>query len=157
MNVDSKTVLVTGSTDGVGRLVALRLADPRVLIHGRDRQRGDQVVEQIRNSGHSAVFLPADFSSLSEVRRQAAAVRQENDRLDILINNAGIGSGGSASKREVSQDGYELRFAVNYLAGFQLTRLLLPLLMASRPARILITCRANAGLTSGAGEAGDHP
>jgi NAD(P)-dependent dehydrogenase (short-subunit alcohol dehydrogenase family) len=97
MTMDNKTVLVTGSTDGVGRLVALRLADQgaRVLIHGRDRQRGDQVVEQIRNSGHSAVFLPADFSSLSEVRRQAAAVRQENDRLDILINNAGIGSGGS--------------------------------------------------------------
>jgi len=67
------------------------------------------------------------------VRRLAAAVRQENDRIDILINNAGIGSGGSASKREVSQDGYELRFAVNYLAGFLLTRLLLPLLMASRP------------------------
>jgi NAD(P)-dependent dehydrogenase (short-subunit alcohol dehydrogenase family) len=97
MTMDNKTVLVTGSTDGVGRLVALRLADQgaRVLIHGRDRQRGDQVVEQIRNSGHSAVFLPADFSSLSEVRRQAAAVRQENDRPDILINNAGIGSGGS--------------------------------------------------------------
>jgi NAD(P)-dependent dehydrogenase (short-subunit alcohol dehydrogenase family) len=138
MNVDSKTVLVTGSTDGVGRLVAIRLAQgARVLIHGRDRQRGDQVVKQIRDSGHSAVFLPADFSSLSEVRRLADAVRQESDRLDILINNAGIGSGGSAGKREVSQDGYELRFAVNYLAGFLLTRLLLPLLMASRPARIV--------------------
>jgi NAD(P)-dependent dehydrogenase (short-subunit alcohol dehydrogenase family) len=114
MTIDSKTVLVTGSTDGVGRLVALRLADQgaRVLVHGRDRQRGDQVVEQIRNSGHSAVFLPADFSSLSEVRRLADAVRQECNRVDMLINNAGIGSGGSAGKREVSQDGYELRFAV---------------------------------------------
>jgi NAD(P)-dependent dehydrogenase (short-subunit alcohol dehydrogenase family) len=71
------------------------------------------------------------------VRRLADAVRQESDRLDILINNAGIGSGGSAGRREVSQDGYELRFAVNYLAGFLLTRLLLPLLMASRPARIV--------------------
>ena len=71
------------------------------------------------------------------MRRLTNAVRQENDRIDILINNAGIGSGGSASKREVSQDGYELRFAVNYLAGFLLTRLLLPLLMASRPARIV--------------------
>ena len=139
MTIDSKTVLVTGSTDGVGRLVALRLADQgaRILIHGRDRHRGDQVVERIRNSGHSAVFLPADFSSLSEVRRLADAVRQESNRLDILINNAGIGSGGSADKREVSEDGYELRFAVNYLAGFLLTRLLLPLLMASKPGRIL--------------------
>jgi NAD(P)-dependent dehydrogenase (short-subunit alcohol dehydrogenase family) len=71
------------------------------------------------------------------VRRLADAVRQESDQVDILINNAGIGSGGSAGKREVSQDGYELRFAVNYLAGFLLTRLLLPLLMASRPARIV--------------------
>ena len=71
MNTDSKTVLVTGSTDGVGRVLALRLADQgaRVLIHGRDHQRGDQVVERIRNTcGRSGVFLPADFSSLSEVR-----------------------------------------------------------------------------------------
>lgn len=140
MNADSKTVLVTGSTDGVGRVVALRLADQgaRVLIHGRDHQRGDQVVERIRNTcGRSAVFLPADFSALSEVRRLADAVRQQCDCLDILINNAGIGSGGSAGKRELSQDGHELRFAVNYLAGFLLTRLLLPLLTVSRPARIV--------------------
>lgn len=140
MNADSKTVLVTGSTDGVGRVLALRLADQgaRVLIHGRDHERGDQVVEGIRNTcGRSAVFLPADFSALSEVRRLADAVRQECDCLDILINNAGIGSGGSAGKRELSQDGYELRFAVNYLAGFLLTRLLLPLLTVSRPARIV--------------------
>src|SRR5262249_57745463 len=59
------------------------------------------------------------------------------DRLDILINNAGIGSDGSAGKREVSQDGHELRFAVNYLAGFLLIRVLLPLLMLAKPARIV--------------------
>jgi NAD(P)-dependent dehydrogenase (short-subunit alcohol dehydrogenase family) len=85
----------------------------------------------------SAAFLPADFSSLAEVRRLAGAVRQECDRLDILINNAGIGSGGSAGRRETSQDGHELRFAVNYLAGFLLTRVLLPLLMLGKPARIV--------------------
>jgi NAD(P)-dependent dehydrogenase (short-subunit alcohol dehydrogenase family) len=82
----------------------------------------------------SAAFLPADFSSLAEVRH---LVRQQCDRLDILINNAGIGSGGSAGKRETSQDGHELRFAVNYLAGFLLTRVLLPLLMLGKPARIV--------------------
>jgi NAD(P)-dependent dehydrogenase (short-subunit alcohol dehydrogenase family) len=71
------------------------------------------------------------------VRRLAGAVRQECDRLDILINNAGIGSGGSAGRREVSQDGHELRFAVNYLAGFLLTRVLLPFLMLGKPARIV--------------------
>jgi NAD(P)-dependent dehydrogenase (short-subunit alcohol dehydrogenase family) len=140
MNLTDKTVLITGSTDGVGRLVARRLADQgaRVLIHGRDRHRGQQVVDQIQTVGRgSAVFLPADFSSLAEVRRLADVVRQTCNRFEVLINNAGIGSGGSTAKRETSQDGYELRFAVNYLAGFLLTRLLLPLLTASKRARIV--------------------
>src|SRR5512133_1725634 len=140
MSSKNNTVLVTGSTDGVGRLVARRLADQgaRVLIHGRDRTRGEQLLSEIRAANRgSAVFLPADFSSLAEVRRLAGAVRRECDRLDILINNAGIGSGGSAGRREVSQDGHELRFAVNYLAGFLLTRALLPLLMLGKPARIV--------------------
>src|SRR5215467_11735135 len=140
MNIADKTVLVTGSTDGVGRHVARRLADQgaRVLIHGRDRTRGEQLLNEIRAAKRgSAVFLPADLSSLAEVRRLAGTVRQECERLDILINNAGIGSGGSAGKREVSQDGHELRFAVNYLAGFLLTRVLLPLLTRGKPARIV--------------------
>ena len=103
MNIENKTVLVTGSTDGVGRLVARQLADQgaRVLIHGRDRTRGEQLLKEIRTAEHgSAAFLPADFSSLAEVRRLADTVRQECDRLDILINNAGIGSGGSAERDE---------------------------------------------------------
>jgi len=139
-NLEGKTVLVTGSTDGVGRLVARRLAGQgaRVLVHGRDRGRGEQVLEEIRADGHgSAVFLAADFSSLAEVRRLADAVRQHCDRLDVLINNAGIGSGGPAATRQTSRDGYELRFAVNYLAGFLLARLLLPLLQLGKPARIV--------------------
>ena len=139
MSLKGKIVLVTGSTDGVGRLVARRLADQgaRVLIHGRNGDRGKELLEQIWATRGSVVFLPADFSSLNEVRRLAAVVRQECDRLDLLINNAGIGSGGSAAKREISQDGYELRFAVNYLAGFLLTRLLLPLMMINKRARIV--------------------
>ena len=140
MNLKGKVVLVTGSTDGVGRLVACRLADlgARVLIHGRDGDRGEQVLEQIRPAAlGSAVFLSADFSSLAEVRRLADVVRQDCDRLNVLINNAGIGSGGSAGERETSLEGYELRFAVNYLAGFLLTRLLLPLMKVSESARIV--------------------
>src|SRR5260370_15309347 len=140
MNIESKTVLVTGSTDGVGRLVARRLADQgaRVLIHGRDRTRGERLLKEIRAARRgSAAFLPADFSSLAEVRRLADTVRQECDRLDILINNAGIGSGGPARKRETSQDGHELRFSVNYLARFLLTRVLLPVLMLRKPGPIL--------------------
>jgi NAD(P)-dependent dehydrogenase (short-subunit alcohol dehydrogenase family) len=84
-----------------------------------------------------AAALSAGLSSLAEVRRLADLVRHDCDRLNVLINNAGIGSGGSAAKRETSLEGYELRFAVNYLAGFLLTRLLLPLMMVSEPARIV--------------------
>jgi NAD(P)-dependent dehydrogenase (short-subunit alcohol dehydrogenase family) len=140
MHSKAKVVLITGSTDGVGRLVARRLADQgaRILIHGRDHRRGKQLLEQIQADGRgSAVFLPADLSSLAEVRRLAGVVRHDCDHVDVLINNAGIGSGGSTGERETSRDDYELRFAVNYLAGFLLTRLLLPLMMYSKPARIV--------------------
>jgi NAD(P)-dependent dehydrogenase (short-subunit alcohol dehydrogenase family) len=132
-----KTVLITGSTDGVGRLVARRLgeAGARVLVHGRDAARGAQVVSDIEHAGGEATFFRADLASLAEVRRLAAAVQDETDRLDILVNNAGIGTAGGV--RQESADGFELRFAVNYLAGFLLTSLLLPLLRASAPARIV--------------------
>ena len=132
-----KTVLVTGSTDGVGRLVAIRLgeAGARVLAHGRNTQRGALVVSEIEAAGGTAEFIAADLSALAEVRRLAEAVRARTDRLDILINNAGIGRSGAT--RQTSADGHELRFAVNYLAGFPLTQLLLPLIKQSAPARIV--------------------
>jgi NAD(P)-dependent dehydrogenase (short-subunit alcohol dehydrogenase family) len=135
-----KTILVTGSTDGVGRYVAGKLgaAGARVLVHGRDRERGQSVVEAIRRSGYdTAVFYAADLSSLAEVRKLAALIRDNHDRLDVLINNAGIGSANEGRQRRTSADGHELRFAVNYLAGVLLTRLLLPLVKASAPARIV--------------------
>ncbi|BCH15951.1 MULTISPECIES: SDR family oxidoreductase [unclassified Mesorhizobium] len=137
MELKDKTVLITGSTDGVGRVVAQRLgADgARVLVHGRDATRGKATVAEIEAAGGKAELLVADLSSLAEVRRLAEAVHARTDRLDILINNAGIGTAGT--KRQVSADGYELRFAVNYLAGFLLTSELLPLLKASAPARIV--------------------
>jgi NAD(P)-dependent dehydrogenase (short-subunit alcohol dehydrogenase family) len=134
-----KTALVTGSTDGVGRVVAKRLAASgmRVLVHGRDRSRGERVVAELTAAGGSAEFLPADLASLAEVRRLAQTVQQKTDRLELLINNAGVGTAGPHSTRETSVDGYELRFAVNYLSGFLLTHLLLPLLRSSAPARIV--------------------
>ena len=137
MTLGGKTILVTGSTDGVGRWVAERLAadGARVLVHGRDRKRGEALVETIANGGGAATFLPADLSSLANVRDLADAVGRETDALDVLVNNAGIGTAGNA--REVSADGFELRFAVNYLAGFLLTRLLLPLLEKRAPSRIV--------------------
>jgi NAD(P)-dependent dehydrogenase (short-subunit alcohol dehydrogenase family) len=135
--LDGKTALVTGSTDGVGRALAIRLgeAGARVLVHGRNHDRGQRVVSEIGAAGGSATFLSADLASLAEVRSLAETVRQNETRLDILINNAGIGTAGS--NRQTSADGYELRFAVNYLAGFLLTRLLLPLIRRSTPARIV--------------------
>ena len=135
----SRTVLVTGSTDGVGRRVAERLAQTgtTVLVHGRDRARGAQTLAAIRTAGGTGMFYPADLSSLSEVRRLAEAVQHDHRRLDVLINNAGIGFGEPGAIRQLSQDGYELRFAVNYLSGFLLTRLLLPLLEATGSSRII--------------------
>ena len=132
--LSGKTALVTGSTDGVGRLVARKLgqAGARVLVHGRDAERGARVVADIEASGGSAAFLAADLSALAEVRRLADAARATVDRLDLLINNAGIGTAGPTSA-----EGFELRFAVNYLAGFLLTLLLLPLIKNSAPARIV--------------------
>jgi NAD(P)-dependent dehydrogenase (short-subunit alcohol dehydrogenase family) len=137
--LDGKTALVTGSTDGVGRLVAQRLgqAGAHVLVHGRDRERGERLVADIETGGGTAGFFAADLSDLAEVRRLAEAVRQKTDQLDLLINNAGIGSGGPGGVRQESADGHELRFAVNYLSQFLLTHLLLPLLKKSAPARIV--------------------
>jgi NAD(P)-dependent dehydrogenase (short-subunit alcohol dehydrogenase family) len=136
---NGKTALVTGSTDGVGRVMATRLASDgwRVLVHGRDRGRGERLVAEIEADGGSAAFLAADVSSLADVRRLADAVRATTKRLELLINNAGIGSAGSKGIRQTSADGHELRFAVNYLAGFLLTELLLPPIKESAPARIV--------------------
>lgn len=147
MSLDGKTALVTGSTDGVGRVVAQRLGQSgaHVLVHGRSRERGDALVAAIKAAGGKATFLAADLASLAEVRRLANEVRGTTDRLEILINNAGIGTGGERAARQTSADGIELRFAVNYLSGFLLTRLLLPLLVQSAPARIVNV--ASAGQT----------
>lgn len=134
-----KTALVTGATDGVGRVVAKRLAKDgwRVLVHGRSAERGASLVKEIEGAGGKAAFLKADLASLAEVRTLAAAVKQETGALQLLINNAGIGTAGDRPGRQESADGHELRFAVNYLAGFLLTHLLLPLLKAGAPARIV--------------------
>ena len=137
MTTKGKIALITGSTDGVGRYVAERLAAEgwRTIIHGRDRARGEAVIERITQQGGEARFLAADLSSLAEVRSLADAVRRDCDGLDALVNNAGIGTSGA--RRELSADGFELRFAVNYLAGFLLTRLILPMLASRKSARIV--------------------
>ena len=135
-DLTGKTVLVTGSTDGLGREVALRVArlGAHVIVHGRNQERGNAVVSEIEKIGKGgAKFYAADFASLAEVRTLAQAIRRDYKRLDVLVNNAGIW----IRDRQVSKDGHELHFAVNYLAGFLLTRELLPLITASAPSRIV--------------------
>jgi NAD(P)-dependent dehydrogenase (short-subunit alcohol dehydrogenase family) len=132
-----KTVLVTGSTDGLGKEVARQLGalGAFVIVHGRNAERGDEVVRLIRAAGNgNAEFHRADFASLSGVTEFAETILETYDRLDVLINNAAAVSG---TERQLSADGYELAFAVNYLAHFLLTYRLLPLLEASAPARIV--------------------
>ena len=134
----AKVILVTGSTDGLGREIARRLATSgaHVIIHGRNKARGDSLVQEIKESGRgSARFYAADFASLSAVRELATAIDRDYPRLDALVNNAGIWL--NRGPRQVSNDGYELHFAVNYLAGYALTHALLPKLRASTPSRIV--------------------
>jgi NAD(P)-dependent dehydrogenase (short-subunit alcohol dehydrogenase family) len=140
MNMDGKTVFITGSTDGVGRYVAtqLAIAGAKVLIHGRDSTRAAALSEEIRWAGGvEPVFYQADLSSLAGVRQLADAVLADHKRIDVFVSNAGIGSQNGGPGRQTSADGYELRFAVNYLAGFLLAYRLLPLLKAAAPSRIV--------------------
>jgi NAD(P)-dependent dehydrogenase (short-subunit alcohol dehydrogenase family) len=145
--IDQQVILVTGSTDGLGRALARELASQRasVLLHGRDAGKGDTTLRDLREAtgNERSAFYLADFRSLDQVRRLAEQILAEHDRLDVLVNNAGIGTGrGGGGERKISEDGHELRFAVNYLAPFLLTQLLEPLLVRSAPARIVTVSSA---------------
>ena len=142
MNTDSQQViLITGSTDGLGRLVAQQLAlqGATVLLHGRDPAKGaavrDEIVAQTQNP--NVRYYNADLASLQAVRDLAQQIQRNEARLDVLVNNAGIGPIAPGLPRRLSADGHELLFAVNYLSGFLLSRILLPLLQRSAPARII--------------------
>ncbi len=136
--LDGQVALITGSTSGMGRVLAFRLAElgAEVIVHGRNEEAGAAVVDSIRTTGGRARFLRADLGSVDEVRGLARAIESAYARLDLLINNAGVGPG--PDRRLVSTDGLELRFHVNYLAGYQLTHLLLPLLRAGAPAQVVM-------------------
>lgn len=136
------TVLITGATDGLGRGLAHRLAadGTTLILHGRNPERLNQVADEIRDT--HGIDRPntvlADLAELAQVRHLARQVRDATQRLDVLVSNAGIGAGEPDGRtRRTSIDGYELRLAVNYLAGFLLTLQLLPLLRSSAPARVI--------------------
>ena len=132
-----QTILITGATDGVGKCVAIDLAkqDTFLLLHGRNKQKLEKVIEEIKSTSHNnnVEGFVADFSSMNEVRRLAKEVVAKHDKIDILINNAGAGF---AAPR-YGKDGTELRLAVNYLAPFLLTNLLLPAIKKAAPSRIV--------------------
>lgn len=136
---EEQIILVTGSTDGIGRLTARRLAElgATVFIHGRSRAKCETTLAELRDrTGNSRVHcFVRDLASLAEVRKLAEDVRSQCPRLDVLINNAGAGP--RPGGRALSADGHELCFAVNYLAPLLLTHLLVPLLQNAAPSRIV--------------------
>ena len=139
---DAYVALVTGATDGLGHAVATSLAavGMTVLVHGRDDKRGAVAVAAIRQAtGNDRVhWYRADFASLRDVRMLTDKISTDYEYLNLLVNNAGIGTWlpGEGHRCE-SEDGIELRFAVNYLAGAVLARRLLPALLRSGQARIV--------------------
>jgi NAD(P)-dependent dehydrogenase (short-subunit alcohol dehydrogenase family) len=136
-NLAEATILVTGATDGLGKRVASALAGQgaTLLLHGRNRERLQATMEEVseQTGSEKLRYYLADFSSLDAVRKLAERILSDEDRLEVLINNAGI----IVQERKESEDGYERTFAVNYLSHFLLTRLLLPLLEHSAPSRIV--------------------
>lgn len=137
MNDKEKIVLITGATSGIGMEAAKSLAQKgmKLVLPVRNLSKGialSEEIHQITGNGHVDLF-ECDLSSLDSIRSFAQAFNQKYDRLDVLINNAGIWE----MKRRESEDGVELTFAVNHLAPFLLTNLLLDKLKASAPSRII--------------------
>ncbi|MEU3525810.1 SDR family NAD(P)-dependent oxidoreductase [Streptomyces sp. NPDC038707] len=136
--VSGQTILITGATDGLGRALAHELAaqGATLILHGRNPRKGEELLAELRaktGAGRFSYEL-ADFSSLEDIGKLADRVLADHDRLDVLVNNAGIGV---ELERQVSQDGLELTFQVDYLAGYVLSCRLAPLLVRSAPARIV--------------------
>jgi len=140
--MNDKVCLVTGATNGIGLETARALASAgaTVLVHGRDPARTRAVAEELaRTTGNPKVrAVQADFARLAEVRRLAGELNAGLARLDVLVNNAGIMS----ATRARSAEGYDLTFAVNHLAPFLLTNLLLPKLTAAASARVVVVASA---------------
>jgi NAD(P)-dependent dehydrogenase (short-subunit alcohol dehydrogenase family) len=146
-NMQGKTILISGATNGIGKQSALELAKmgAQVVIIGRNKARTDETLREIQTaSGNKDVHaLIADLSSMAEVRRVAEDFKKQFSRLDVLLNNAG----GVFQSRQETVDGYEMTFALNHLSYFLLTELLLDMLKASAPSRIV---NVSSDLQSGA-------
>jgi NAD(P)-dependent dehydrogenase (short-subunit alcohol dehydrogenase family) len=132
-----KTILVTGSTDGIGKQTALELAGAgnNVIIHGRNPERTKQTTDYLsaKTGNNNVSFFVADFSSFRNIRKLSDEIHSKFGQLDVLINNAGV----FMNERELSRDGFEMTFAVNHLAHFLLTSLLMDMLKKSPQGRII--------------------
>ncbi|MFK0334670.1 SDR family NAD(P)-dependent oxidoreductase [Rhizobium sp. NPDC090275] len=134
-----RVAVITGATDGMGRVVAPQLAEAgyHVVVHGRSAERGAEVVDTIKKAGGSAEFMGANLASLADIRRFATELKSRFPKIHLFINNAGIGTGPEDAAREFSDDGLERRFAVNYLSVYLLTRLVQDSVIAAAPSRIV--------------------
>jgi len=134
-SMHGRTCLITGATSGIGRATALGLGalGAELVLLCRDRERGEAVVREIRAAGGRADLLLADLAVQAEVRRAAAEFLASGRPVHVLVNNAGVVN----LQRRVTPDGLEATFAVNHLAYFLLTTVLLERLQASAPARIV--------------------
>ena len=131
-----KVAVITGANSGLGFEMAKVLAQrgARVVLAVRDAARGERAIAEIRRSAPAAdlALLPLDLASLASIRSAAAAFLQTHDRLDLLINNAGV----MAIPRRTTADGFEMQFGTNHLGHFALTGLLLPLILMTPAARV---------------------
>ncbi len=135
--MEDRVMLITGSTAGIGKQTALELGakGAKIILHGRDSEKGEKVLEELKNKTGNQKYdlLVADLSSQREVRELASQIQEKYAELHVLINNAGV----FMNQRKLTEDGLETTFAVNHLAPFLLTNLLLDLLKKSAPSRII--------------------
>lgn len=133
----TKTILITGSTDGIGKLAAIKLAKEghEIYLHGRNQEKLEKLIEEVKEVSNNKKIngFVADFSDLSAVQHLAQKVNKELSKIDVLINNAGV----FKSKSRLNQDGLDLRFVVNYFAPYLLTKELVPLIQKGTKPRII--------------------
>lgn len=133
----SKIILITGSTDGIGKELALSLAnnDFIFIVHGRNQEKGHSLITKLKSINHNCqvTYVNGDLSSITEINAMADEILSKFDKIDILVNNAGV----IEKKRKLTEDGYERTFMINHLSMFLLTLRLIPLLRHNDPSRII--------------------